>query len=1552
MKKSKVYAALILALFALSMSPFTLKIGPVKGQEDTTMFVAPPSIINPDLQPSNNFTVMINITGAANLFTWQIKLLFDPSIIECAAAEYPPGHIFDGETVIPVAPEIDNIEGSVLFGSSLLLAPIDVPDGGVLCELTFHVLDTGSSELILEDSFLLDGDLVDIPIILEDGFFANLIEEEEHDVAVVDVLPSSASVIVGSTVTIDVTVENIGDFAETVNVTAYYDVSEIGTMYDVALGVGEDDTVSIPWNTSGVSLGSYVISATVSVVEGEVNTDDNFLEDGTVEVVEEAQLIHDVAVVDVLPSSASVIVGSTVTIDVTVENIGDFAETVNVTAYYDAIEIATVHDVALGVSEDDTVSIPWNTSGVSLGSYVISATVSVVEGEVNTDDNSMTDGTVQVVEETPLIHDVAVVDVLLSSASVIVGDTVTIDVTVENIGDFAETVNVTAYYDAIEVDTVYGVSLGVGEDDTVSIPWDTSGVSAGSYVISATVSVVEGEVNTDDNSMTDGTVEVTEEMPPPPVPLPPPEGPIRVHWCDYPTIDYPCGDPKYPFGGVYHNGQYPVWKNFTVTNNADEGEIKYIALQYPEADPTFKPSRCIIELILPYDPAWTININLDDRLIEFIAESEGIPPGGCAIVSVEFKDGPTEEDCYVGHEFHVTATLSQHTGAFSRTFQHTVEYIDKTPPNVDITFPDATTPGGQGYAFKKEGGYIWVQTPDCTVENIEWLWINGTANDFCSGINRVEIWINGTYMGDATLSETVGAGKARNVEWWWYIDPTNDPTFWEEESWFYVVARAYDNSVNNAETVNHGGLTIPKTHSSDTVEHWFFWIGENGPVVEVEQDWIPGNGLVDISGLTGFYPNGLIELYLINELYDTEIFLKNVTANNYGRFETTLRLPEVPRKPICDEHWLIKAIDIKGNEGADHFAIIPWITYEDTMRLADLSTWQTTMNGNVGDTIMIYGHGFLPSRHPEWNPHCTVYVRIYYTDAGSLEEWDYRRIFNGTSQFNLDTLAWYPKLETMLLAEVTTDVNGYWSAQITIPQSFGGLHAIYACEDRMVADPTYTCPNGELNLVCSGWSECTGTYDDSLLGKMQAAIFDVWPTLEVSPSTAITDSYVTVKAEGLPLPRYYELQKNDETIITDRDWCLVLDFGSYTEWVFENKRLRNNELDLPWVMEEWYPFAYYTPDPASFPDSPVWRGKLTSITKDYAEDLLQFHIGSKFLKVPVLPPSEYEVTVYYFDKLTQSFDHEREASTTVNVLKDPLHIDVDVAGFHFPGETVDVAIQVDVDGIITDATTLELQLYKGNVLLQTLSYEQISMGFYTASFTCPIEEGDYVVKASVTKEYEAFTLYSTAMSAFTVNPTLNALNAKLVELDGKVATVLTDMGEMKVDLAEINGKVVEIEGQIATIETDIGSLETEVTNINAKVVSIEGTLVTIETDVGLLQQDAEELNAKITGLQEDFVVIHTELGELTATLGDVNGLVHIQNDVATIKTELGQVKGKVQSLEGDVTTIKTDIGTIAVQTSSIRSDVGLQPVAIGLSLIAALAAIVAAALILRKVYIQ
>ncbi|NIO36159.1 hypothetical protein GTO27_00485 [Candidatus Bathyarchaeota archaeon] len=58
------------------------------------------------------------------------------------------------------------------------------------------------------------------------------------------------------------------------------------------------------------------------------------------------------------------------------------------------------------------------------------------------------------------------------------------------------------------------------------------------------------------------------------------------------------------------------------------------------------------------------------------------------------------------------------------------------------------------------------------------------------------------------------------------------------------------------------------------------------------------------------------------------------------------------------------------------------------------------------------------------------------------------------------------------------------------------------------------------------------------------------------------------------------------------------------------------------------------------------------------------------------------------------------------------------------------------------------------------------------------------------------------------------------------------------------------------------------------------------------------------------------------------------------------------SLEGNIAIVKSDIGQITTKADSIKSDIGLQPVTIGFSIIAAIAAIATAALILKKVYLK
>jgi serine protease len=101
-----------------------------------------------------------------------------------------------------------------------------------------------------------------------------------------------------------------------------------------------------------------------------------------------------------------------------------------------------------------------------------------------------------------LVHDLAVTDVSVVPTA-LKGDTVEIQVSLSNLGDFSEDAEVT-----IE-DTTEGSAIGTasatlpaGGQATVTIPWDTTSASLGAHVLEATVSAVSGETDTDNNALT------------------------------------------------------------------------------------------------------------------------------------------------------------------------------------------------------------------------------------------------------------------------------------------------------------------------------------------------------------------------------------------------------------------------------------------------------------------------------------------------------------------------------------------------------------------------------------------------------------------------------------------------------------------------------------------------------------------------------------------------------------------------------------------------------------------------------------------------------------------------------------------------------------------------------------------------------------------------------------------------------------------------------------------------------------------------------------------
>jgi outer membrane protein assembly factor BamB len=105
-------------------------------------------------------------------------------------------------------------------------------------------------------------------------------------------------------------------------------------------------------------------------------------------------------------------------------------------------------------------------------------------------------------------HDVSIERVITSKSVVGSGYSMGINVTAADVGDFTETLNVTAYANA----TIIGsenVTLPAGNSTTVTFTWDTTGFAYGNYTISVYAPPVPGETKTANDSLTSDVVTVT-----------------------------------------------------------------------------------------------------------------------------------------------------------------------------------------------------------------------------------------------------------------------------------------------------------------------------------------------------------------------------------------------------------------------------------------------------------------------------------------------------------------------------------------------------------------------------------------------------------------------------------------------------------------------------------------------------------------------------------------------------------------------------------------------------------------------------------------------------------------------------------------------------------------------------------------------------------------------------------------------------------------------------------------------------------------------------------
>jgi uncharacterized repeat protein (TIGR01451 family) len=215
---------------------------------------------------------------------------------------------------------------------------------------------------------------------LDQGPTTDRVDEEQaiivHNVASISQIPTPQVVnyCYGEHVLIEVVVANTGTQVETFSVTCYFNNTSIETQLVSSLAAGHQATLFFDWDTSGLPIGNYTITAWAdsSAAIAEIDELDNWCTSPATVTIQPVP-VHDVAAVSQVPDQVSVVQGTVVNINVTVSNLGDFTETFNVTCFYGDTPIGyeTVTDLPSQVTTSKL--FVWDTTGVTPNTYYVRA---------------------------------------------------------------------------------------------------------------------------------------------------------------------------------------------------------------------------------------------------------------------------------------------------------------------------------------------------------------------------------------------------------------------------------------------------------------------------------------------------------------------------------------------------------------------------------------------------------------------------------------------------------------------------------------------------------------------------------------------------------------------------------------------------------------------------------------------------------------------------------------------------------------------------------------------------------------------------------------------------------------------------------------------------------------------------------------------------------------------------------------------------------------------------------------------------------------------------
>lgn len=195
-----------------------------------------------------------------------------------------------------------------------------------------------------------------------------------------------------------------------------------------------------------------------------------------------------------------------------------------------------------------------------------------------------------------------------------------------------------------------------------------------------------------------------------------------------------------------------------------------------------------------------------------------------------------------------------------------------------------------------------------------------------------------------------------------------------------------------------------------------------------------------------------------------------------------------------------------------------------------------------------------------------------------------------------------------------------------------------------------------------------------------------------------------------------------------------------------------------------------------------------------------------------------------------------------------LDVDVSVGSPVFRGDILDFYVLTTIEGqsIGTSITSVILFYGNGTILADlTGAVLMIALGVYRIPYEVPPDLANDSYYLIVNAHYPGGVEYEEAFGA--------ALCSFLV------SSTLTEWAAW---LAEINATLVNIQGSLAVVQSDIGTLMLDLASINASIVGIQGSIVIIESDIGSIQVGLAALSASLSGLMselEDWNIITADL---------------------------------------------------------------------------------------------